>query len=109
MPSWPCGERRKMRAFKLAAIPGDGVGPEVIAAGLQVLEVCASRAGNFRFDVTSLDWGSAYYHQHGVMMPEAGHRRLQPFDAIYFGAVGAPEIPDHVTLWGLRLAICQPL
>jgi tartrate dehydrogenase/decarboxylase / D-malate dehydrogenase len=100
---------KTMREFKIAVIPGDGVGPEVIAAGLEVLEACASRAGNFRLYVETFDWGSAYYKQHGVMMPQAGHRILQTFDAIYFGAVGAPDVPDHVTLWGLRLAICQPL
>ena len=52
-------------------------------------------------------WGSDYYKAHGVMMPEAGLQQLKPFDAIYFGAVGAPDVPDHITLWGLRLPICQ--
>jgi tartrate dehydrogenase/decarboxylase/D-malate dehydrogenase len=98
-----------MREFKIAAIPGDGIGPEVIAAGLEVLNVCAARAGTFGVAVETFNWGSGYYQQHGVMMPPAGVKILQKFDAIYFGAVGVPEVPDHVTLWGLRLAICQPL
>ena len=98
-----------MRSHKIAAIPGDGIGPEVIAAGLEVLEVCAERDGGFKLDVTDFDWGSDYYKQHGVMMPPGGHEQLRGFDAFFFGAVGAPDVPDHITLWGLRLAICQPL
>lgn len=98
-----------MRTHRIAAIGGDGIGPEVIAAGLQALEVCAERDGGFSLDVRSFDWGSDYYRRHGVMMPADGAEQLRAFDAIYFGAVGAPDIPDHLTLWGLRLAICQPL
>jgi tartrate dehydrogenase/decarboxylase/D-malate dehydrogenase len=98
-----------MRTHKIAAIGGDGIGPEVIAAGLEVLAACAKRDGGFKLEVTHFDWGSHYYKKHGVMMPEGGADKLRAFDAIYFGAVGAPDIPDHITLWGLRLAICQPL
>ena len=98
-----------MRTHKIAAIGGDGIGPEVITAGLEVLDACAKRDGGFTLDVAHFDWGSDYYKKHGVMMPEGGADQLRGFDAIYFGAVGAPDIPDHVTLWGLRLAICQPL
>lgn len=98
-----------MRTHRIAAIGGDGIGPEVIAAGLQALAVCAERDGGFRLDVQAFDWGSDYYRRHGVMMPADGADQLRAFDAIYFGAVGAPDIPDHLTLWGLRLAICQPL
>jgi tartrate dehydrogenase/decarboxylase/D-malate dehydrogenase len=98
-----------MRTHRIAAIGGDGIGPEVIAAGLQVLDVCAERDGGFTFEVEHFDWGSDYYKKHGVMMPADGVEKLRKFDAIYFGAVGAPDIPDHITLWGLRLAICQPL
>jgi tartrate dehydrogenase/decarboxylase / D-malate dehydrogenase len=98
-----------MRTYKIAAIPGDGIGPEVIAAGLEVLNVCAHRDQGFELQVERFDWGSNHYRQYGVMMPAGGHETLKSFDAIYFGAVGAPDIPDHVTLWGLRLAICQPL
>ena len=98
-----------MREYKIAAIPGDGIGPEVIAAGLEVLNVLAEQDGGFKLKVTDFDWGSDYYKKNGVMMPEGGHEQLRAFDAIYFGAVGAPDVPDHITLWGLRLAICQPL
>ena len=97
-----------MRTYKIAAIPGDGIGTEVIAAGLEALAVCARRDGGFRLAVEHFDWGSDYYKRHGVMMPADGLATLKLFDAIYFGAVGAPDVPDHVTLWGLRLAICQP-
>jgi tartrate dehydrogenase/decarboxylase/D-malate dehydrogenase len=98
-----------MRTHRIAAIGGDGIGPEVIAAGIRSLDVCAERDGNFMFEVEHFDWGSDYYRKHGIMMPVDGADRLRKFDAIYFGAVGAPDIPDHITLWGLRLAICQPL
>jgi len=97
-----------MRTHKIAAIPGDGIGTEVIAAGLEALAICAQRDGGFRLEVENFDWGSDYYKTYGVMMPADGLATLKKFDAIYFGAVGAPDVPDHVTLWGLRLAICQP-
>lgn len=96
-----------MKNYKIAAIPADGIGPEVIAAGLQALEAVARRDGGFNVDVTSFDWGSDYYKKHGMMMPEDGTNQLKDFDAIFFGAVGAPDVPDHITLWGLRLPICQ--
>ena len=96
-----------MRTYRIAAIPGDGIGKEVIPAGLEVLEVCARMEG-FELQVEHFDWGSDYYRRHGVMMPADGLAKLRPSDAIFFGAVGAPGVPDHVTLWGLRLAICQP-
>jgi tartrate dehydrogenase/decarboxylase/D-malate dehydrogenase len=96
-----------MREYKIAAIPADGIGPEVIDAGTTVLRALQARLGDIRFHITSFDWGSDYYRKHGVMMPADGLAQLEPFDAIYFGAVGAPDIPDYVTLWGLRLPICQ--
>jgi tartrate dehydrogenase/decarboxylase/D-malate dehydrogenase len=96
-----------MRRFKIAAIPADGIGPEVINAGLTVLEALAKRLGNVSFGVETFDWGSDYYKRHGEMMPANGLETLKGFDAIYFGAVGAPDVPDHITLWGLRLPICQ--
>jgi tartrate dehydrogenase/decarboxylase / D-malate dehydrogenase len=97
-----------MRQYRIAAIPGDGIGAEVISAGVKVLELCAERDGGFRLRFDHFDWGSDYYKQHGVMMPANGLDLIKRHDAIYFGAVGAPDVPDHVTLWGLRLAICQP-
>jgi tartrate dehydrogenase/decarboxylase / D-malate dehydrogenase len=96
-----------MREYAIAAIPADGIGPEVIAAGLQALETLQQRSGEFRLNVEHFPWGSDYYKKHGVMMAPDGLERLKGFDAIYFGAVGAPDVPDHVTLWGLRLPICQ--
>ncbi len=96
-----------MRRYKIAAIPADGIGPEVIGAGETVLQALAARLGDVRFDVETFDWGTDYYKRHGEMMPADGLERLRPFDAIYFGAVGAPDVPDHITLWGLRLRICQ--
>ena len=81
---------------------------EVIAAGIEVLEACARLEKGFQLQFETFDWGSDYYKRHGVMMPADGLATLRGFDAIYFGAVGAPDVPDHITLWGLRLAICQP-
>jgi tartrate dehydrogenase/decarboxylase / D-malate dehydrogenase len=96
-----------MREYVIAAIPADGIGPEVIAAGLEVLQTLVQKVGGFQLKVQEFPWGSDYYRKHGEMMPKNGLEQLRPFSAIYFGAVGAPDIPDHVTLWGLRLAICQ--
>jgi tartrate dehydrogenase/decarboxylase/D-malate dehydrogenase len=96
-----------VRDYRIAAVPADGIGPEVIAAGLSVLEALQAREGGFRLSVEHFPWGSDYYRQHGRMMPEDGLDQLRRFDAIFFGAVGDPAIPDHVTLWGLRLPICQ--
>ncbi|ALV91064.1 MULTISPECIES: tartrate dehydrogenase [Pantoea] len=96
-----------MRNYKIAAIPADGIGPEVISAGVEVLQALTRHDEQLKFDVQTFDWGSDYYKKHGVMMPEDGLNTLKKFDAIYFGAVGAPDVPDHITLWGLRLPICQ--
>jgi tartrate dehydrogenase/decarboxylase / D-malate dehydrogenase len=96
-----------MREQRIAVIPGDGIGPEVISAGLEVLSALQQKAGGFRLQFEQFPWGSEYYKKHGTMMPVDGLGRLRRFDAIYFGAVGAPDLPDHTTLWGLRLAICQ--
>ena len=81
----------------------------MIGAGLRVLDILAERDGRFALDVTSFNWGSDRYKREGALMPAAGAEALRDFDAILFGAVGAPDIPDHLTLWGLRLRICQPL
>jgi len=97
-----------MKDYSIAAIPGDGIGAEVIDAGLEVLEVLAGRDGGFGLTIEKFPWGADYYRQHGRMMPEDGLARLRHKDAIFFGSAGDPHVPDHVTLWGLRLAICQP-
>jgi tartrate dehydrogenase/decarboxylase/D-malate dehydrogenase len=96
-----------VRAYSIAAIPADGIGKEVISAGLTVLDALQQRSGDFRLEVTSYPWGSDYYRQTGRMMAEDGLQRLRDVDAIFFGAVGDPDLPDDLTLWGLRLAICQ--
>lgn len=96
-----------MRNYSIAAIPADGIGPEVISAGVEVLHALERQSPQLKFDIETFDWGSDYYKKHGVMMPEDGLQTLKKFDAIYFGAVGAPDVPDHITLWGLRLPICQ--
>ncbi|PWT76595.1 MAG: tartrate dehydrogenase [Proteobacteria bacterium] len=96
-----------MKTYTIAAIPGDGIGTEVISAGLEVLQTLARRGGSFDLKVEQFPWGSDYYKKHGRMMAADGLDTLKRFDAIYFGAVGAPDLPDDLTLWGLRLAICQ--
>ena len=98
-----------MRTHRIAAIPADGIGPEVIGAGIEVLTALAEHCGSFAFDFEHYDWGTERYRTTGRLMPEDGAEQLKPFDAIFFGAVGAPDVADHITLWGLRLAICQPL
>jgi tartrate dehydrogenase/decarboxylase/D-malate dehydrogenase len=97
-----------MKTYKIAAIPGDGIGTEVVAAGVQVMNAIAKRDGGFTFKFDHFDWGGEYYKKHGRMMPENGLNLIRHHDAILFGSAGHPEIPDHITLWGLRLAICQP-
>jgi tartrate dehydrogenase/decarboxylase/D-malate dehydrogenase len=96
-----------MRQYRIASIPADGIGPEVVEAALEVLEALAARDGNFKLDVTKFDWGSDRYRRTGALMPEDGLAQIRDMDAILFGAVGAADIPDHITLWGLRLPICQ--
>jgi tartrate dehydrogenase/decarboxylase/D-malate dehydrogenase len=90
---------------RIAVIAGDGIGPEVIAAGKRVLEAAARVDGSFALDFADFPWGTAYYQQHGQMMPEDAIATLAGFDAIYLGAVGWPTVPDHVTLWGLLIPI----
>ncbi|MGI9402103.1 MAG: isocitrate/isopropylmalate family dehydrogenase, partial [Rhizobiaceae bacterium] len=96
-----------MKEYKIAAIPGDGIGKEVIMAGVEVMNALAEREDSFVFRFDLFDWGGEYFKQHGRMMPEDGREQIRDHDAILFGSAGHPEIPDHITLWGLRLAICQ--
>ena len=94
-----------MKTYKIAVIPGDGIGPEVIREGVRVMEKLAEVDGGFAFDFTWFPWGCDYYLQNGCMMPEDGLDQLASFDAIYLGAVGRPDVPDHISLWDLLLKI----
>ena len=96
-----------MKQYKIAAIPGDGIGKEVIAEGVKVLNVLARQSKRFKFSFKQFPWSSDYYLKHGYYIPAGGLEELKQFDAIFFGAVGSPKVPDHISLWGLRLPICQ--
>ncbi|HXU41738.1 MAG TPA: tartrate dehydrogenase [Burkholderiales bacterium] len=93
-----------MKSYRIASIPGDGIGNEVIPAGIEVLQKLQD---GFRLEFEHFDWSSDRYKKEGAYIPEGGLDRLRKFDAIFFGAVGAPDVPDHISLWGLRLPICQ--
>jgi tartrate dehydrogenase/decarboxylase/D-malate dehydrogenase len=93
-----------LKTYRIASIPGDGIGNEVIPAGIEVLQKAAD---GFRLEFEHIDWSSKRYTDTGRYIPEGGLERLKKFDAIFFGAVGAPDVADHLSLWGLRLPICQ--
>jgi tartrate dehydrogenase/decarboxylase/D-malate dehydrogenase len=93
-----------MSKIKIAVIPGDGIGKEVMPEGLRVLE-SAGRLHEIEFEWREFDWSCEYYARNGAMMPEDGIEQLRDFDAIYLGAVGFPGVPDHVSLWGLLIPI----
>ena len=95
--------------YKIAVIPGDGIGPEVINSGVEVLKALSNTEPNLVMEFTVFDWGGDYYRKNGIMMSDDGVEKLKSYDAIYFGSAGDPDIPDHITLWGLRLKICQGL
>ena len=97
-----------MDSYEVAIIPGDGIGVEVVDAAFPVVEAAAADAG-FEVEPTRFDWGTEYYLDHGEMMPDDGLDRLREFDSIFLGAVGHPEVPDHVTLHGLLLPIRKGL
>ena len=94
-----------MKVYQIAVIPGDGIGPEVLAEGVKVLREAARLDGRFDFEFTYFPWGCNYYLEHGRMMAEDGLEQLEKFDAIYLGAVGMPGVPDHISLWDLLLVI----
>ena len=96
-----------MKTYRIATIPGDGIGKEVVPAGRKVLEAVAASSDAFRFEFENFGWGGDWFRAHGVMMPDDGLDALRDKDAILFGSAGDPHIPDHITLWGLRLKICQ--
>lgn len=99
-----------LRKLRIALIPGDGIGKEVIPAGARVLSALAAQLETFELEFTEFLWGSDWYRQHGKMLPDDALDTLKDgCDAILFGSAGDPEVPDHVTLWGLRLKIVQGL
>src|SRR5882762_10919911 len=89
-----------MNTYKIAVIPGDGIGKEVVPEGLRVLEA-AGRRFDLKFACTHFDWSCEMYLKSGKMMPDNGLDQLRPFDSIFLGAVGFPGVPDHVSLWEL--------
>jgi tartrate dehydrogenase/decarboxylase / D-malate dehydrogenase len=97
-----------MKTYRIATIAGDGIGKEVVPAGRRVLEALAGD-GSFAFEFEDFGWGGDWFRARGEMMPANGLDALRGKDAILFGSAGDPDIPDHVTLWGLRLKICQGL
>lgn len=96
---------KQMQTYRIAVIPGDGVGPEVISEGVRVLERISALDSSIAFRLTQFPWGCEYYRKTGRMMDEDGLARLRDYDAIFLGAVGAPGVPDHISLWDLLLKI----
>ena len=96
-----------MKTYKIATIPGDGIGKEVVPAGQQVLRHWPFSSHGFASPSRTSTGAATTTAQHGVMMPADGLDALRDKDAILFGSAGDPHIPDHITLWGLRLKICQ--
>ena len=96
-----------MKTYRLAVIPGDGVGKEVVPEGLKALRRAGEVTGAFGIETADYPWSCEWYLEHGEMMPSDGLDRLRDADAIYLGAVGFPGVPDHVSLWGLLLPIRQ--
>ena len=94
-----------MKTFKIAVIPGDGIGPEVINEGIKLMNRIAELDGRMKFQFMHFSWGCEYYLKHGRMMDEDGIEQLKSYDAIYLGAVGYPGVPDHISLWDLLLRI----
>ena len=101
----------QMKTYRIALIPGDGIGKEVVPAAVRVLEAAAARdflkdqAQDFELSFQRFDWGCEHYLRTGRMMPEDGLEQLRPFDAIFLGAIGHPTVPDHISLRELLLKI----
>jgi tartrate dehydrogenase/decarboxylase / D-malate dehydrogenase len=95
-----------LKTYRIASIPGDGIGKEVIAAGVEIV-MALSKLESFQVSFEHFDWSSERFLKTGAYIPEGGLEKLKTFDAIFFGAVGSPDVPDHISLWGLRLPICQ--
>ncbi|KAI5368265.1 putative tartrate dehydrogenase, isocitrate/isopropylmalate dehydrogenase [Septoria linicola] len=93
------------KTYNIASIPGDGIGVDITEAAVKVLDKLAATVGTFSFNFTTFDWSSKAYLERGWYMPEDGMQQLAKHDAIYFGAVGWPSVPDHISLWNLILPI----
>ena len=96
-----------MTAYRIAVIPGDGIGKEVVPVGLAAARRALEVAGSQGIETTDLDWSCERYLRQGSMMPSDGLTTIADHDAILFGAVGSPSVPDHISLWGLLLPIRQ--
>ena len=94
------------RTYKIAILAGDGIGKEVVPAGLAAIEAAIKGTG-IAIDWTELPWGCDYYLEKGRMMDEDGFERAAKFDAIYLGAIGSPKVPDHIAVWDLLLPLRQ--
>jgi tartrate dehydrogenase/decarboxylase/D-malate dehydrogenase len=94
-----------VKTYRIAVIPGDGIGVDVIDEGLRVLRRAGEVTGSYSVETITYPWSCQWYLEHGQMMPPDGLGRLRDSDAIYLGAVGFPGVPDHVSLWGLLLPI----
>lgn len=94
-----------MKHYSAAVIAGDGIGPEVMAEGLKTIQALEQMHDGLRFETRSFDWNCEYYLKHGRMMPENGLEILRDFDVILLGAIGAPNVPDHISVWELILPI----
>ncbi len=93
-----------MKNYKIAVVPGDGIGNEVVPESLKVLDVLATKFG-FQFSYKNYDYSCEHYARNGKMMPDDGLERLRDSDSIFLGAVGYPGVPDHISLWGLLIPI----
>ena len=96
------------KTYRIAAIPGDGIGKEVLPVGQRVVNAVADKF-SFNVEWTEFDWSCERYHNTGRMMPEDGIKQIKSFDSIYLGAVGYPGVPDHVSLWGLLIPLRREL
>jgi isocitrate/isopropylmalate dehydrogenase len=105
----PSHVREVSRIYNIACIPGDGIGVDITTAAIQVLTTLSSSLKAFEFDFKTYDWSSKNYLERGWYMPPDGLDQLKQHDAIYFGAVGWPNVPDHISLWGIILPIRKAL
>lgn len=105
----PSNTREVNKVYRIASIPGDGIGVEITGAAFRVLESISKALPSFQFEYKLFDWSTPTYLKKGYYMPPDGIQQLKSYDAIFFGAVGWPSVPDHVSLWGLILPIRKAL